>query len=79
MGDLQEIDAALEETLSSKFGIDPTEYDETTPLGAEGLDLDSLALLELAELLEMKLDVSISDEELEGIDTVGELNDALRA
>lgn len=73
MSDLQQIDSVLEEILSSNFRIDTDEYDDSTSLGSEGLDLDSLDVLELTELLEMKLNVSISDEELEDVDTVRDL------
>lgn len=38
---------------------------------AEDLDADSLDLVELVMALEEKFDVSIEEEELEGIETVG--------
>lgn len=78
MSNSQQTNSILEEILSSRFGIDADEYDDGTELGSKGLDLDSLDVLELTELLEMKLDISISDEELEEVDTVGELKAELR-
>lgn len=77
MSDSQHIKSTLEETLSSNFGVGPEEYDDSTSLGAEGLDLDSLDLLELTELLEMELDISLSDEDVEEVETVRDLKDKL--
>lgn len=77
MSDSQQRHTALEELLSSEFGIEYDEYDDSTSLGPDGLDLDSLTLLELTEIIEMKLNVSVSDETLEEIDTIGDLKDEL--
>jgi acyl carrier protein len=46
---------------------------------ADDLDADSLDLVELVMALEDEFDVSIDEEELEGITTVGQAVDLVRA
>ncbi|GGP46731.1 acyl carrier protein [Streptomyces abikoensis] len=40
---------------------------DTTPLGDEGLELESLTLAEVTMRLEEKYDIQFTDEELEGL------------
>lgn len=65
----------VEEILADKFGIIADDYHDRTPLGADGLNLDSLGMMEMAEIVDMRLGVTISDEELETIETVGDLKE----
>jgi acyl carrier protein len=51
--------------------IDPAKVTEDATF-AEDLEADSLDVVELVMALEEKLDISIPEEELEGIKTVGE-------
>ena len=53
------------------------EADQVTPLAsfADDLDSDSLDLVELVMALEEEFDIAIDEEELEGIETVGQAFD----
>lgn len=46
---------------------------------AEDLDADSLDLVELVMALEEEFDVTVEEEELEGIDTIGQAFDLITA
>lgn len=67
----------VEEILADKFGIIADDYDDRMPLGAEGLDLDSLGMVEMAEIVDARLGVSITDEELATVNTVGDLKEMI--
>lgn len=58
--------------------IDPAKVTEAATF-AEDLEADSLDVVELVMALEEKLDISIPEEELEGIKTVGEALDVIAA
>ena len=57
------------------------EADQVTPEAtfADDLDSDSLDLVELVMALEEEFDVAIDEEELEGIETVGQAFDLVTA
>lgn len=67
------IDTSVEEIIASSTGREADEFDGDTPLGPEGLDLDSIAVIEIVEIIEMEHDISIPDEDLETLETVGDL------
>jgi acyl carrier protein len=58
--------------------VDPAKVTESATF-AEDLEADSLDVVELVMALEEKLDISIPEEELEGIKTVGEALDVIAA
>ncbi|HVV35886.1 MAG TPA: acyl carrier protein [Acidimicrobiales bacterium] len=58
--------------------IDPAKVTEEATF-AEDLEADSLDVVELVMALEEKLDISIPEEDLEGIKTVGEALDVIAA
>jgi acyl carrier protein len=58
--------------------IDPAKVTESATF-ADDLEADSLDVVELVMALEEKLDISIPEEELEGIKTVGEALDVIAA
>lgn len=58
--------------------IDPAKVTEEATF-AEDLEADSLDVVELVMALEEKLDISIPEEELEGIKTVGEALNVIAA
>lgn len=68
-------DTSVEDIITEATGIDGDEFQDDTKLGSEGLDLDSIAVIEIVEILEMEFDVSIADDELEELDTVGDLKE----
>jgi acyl carrier protein len=55
------------------------EPDQVTPAArfADDLDADSLDLVELVMALEEEFDVTVEEEELEGIETVGQAYDLI--
>jgi acyl carrier protein len=57
------------------------EPDQVTPEAsfADDLDADSLDLVELVMALEEEFDVTVEEEELEGIETVGAAFDLIKA
>lgn len=63
-----EVDSLIQETLL----LDADDYDDDTTL--EELDIDSLLVVELAEVINMELGVEVTDEALdEDIDDFGDL------
>ncbi len=64
----------VRETLNQP--VDPSAVDGTTALGPSGLDLESLAFIELALNIEKQFGVTIPDDQLEAIAgmTLGEFS-----
>nr|WP_082238518.1 MULTISPECIES: acyl carrier protein [Lachnospirales] len=61
----------LQEIVADKLGVDASEVVETARF-KEDLDADSLDLFEVVMALEDEFGVSISNEDVEGIKTVGD-------
>ena len=66
-----EVLAVMREAAVELLKVDPAKVTEEATF-AEDLEADSLDVVELVMALEEKLDISIPEEELEGIKTVGE-------
>lgn len=68
----------IEEVLSASVGPDDV---DRTPLGRDGLDLESLSLLELTVHVERHYDVRFGEDELDALGgmTVGGLVDLIEA
>lgn len=66
-----EVLAVMRDAAVELLKIDPAKVTEDATF-AEDLEADSLDVVELVMALEEKLDISIPEEELEGIKTVGE-------
>jgi acyl carrier protein len=73
-----EVLAVMRDAAVELLKIDPAKVTETATF-AEDLEADSLDVVELVMALEEKLDISIPEEELEGIKTVGEALDVIAA
>lgn len=71
-------DTSVEEIVASATGADESDFTDDTDLGPEGLDLDSIAIIEIVEIIEMEFDVAISDDDLEELDTVGDIKEHVR-
>lgn len=67
------------EAVEDVFAMDEDEYDDSTSFGPDGLDVDSLQVVEMVETLEYELDVQISDDDLEEIETVGDTIEVVRS
>ena len=73
-----EILSALREIAVEVLGADPGAVVETAAFKAD-LDADSLDLVEVVMAVEERFDISIPEDELEGIVTVGDAVDAVLA
>jgi acyl carrier protein len=71
-GTQQEIEARVRRALE-EFGADPDQIDRDAQL--EALDVDSLDLVELAQIMEDEYGVQLKGEDMEGIKTVGQAID----
>ena len=61
----------LQEAAVEVLAVDPSAVTEEARF-KEDLDADSLDLVEFVMALEERFDISVPEEDLEGIDTVGE-------
>ena len=61
----------LQEIVADKLGVDASEVVETARF-KEDLEADSLDIFEVVMALEVEFGVSISNEDVEGIKTVGD-------
>ena len=73
-----EVLAVMRDAAVELLKLDPAKVTEGATF-AEDLEADSLDVVELVMALEEKLDISIPEEELEGIKTVGEALDVIAA
>jgi acyl carrier protein len=72
----EEAISALREVAVEVLSVEPDQVVESSRF-KEDLDADSLDLVELVMALEEKFDVSIPEEDLDGINTVGNALDLL--
>ncbi|HVM10290.1 MAG TPA: acyl carrier protein [Acidimicrobiales bacterium] len=68
--------ATLKSAAAEVLGVDESQVTEDARF-KDDLDADSLDLVELVMALEERLDVSVPEEELEGIETVGQALDLI--
>lgn len=73
-----EVLAVMRDAAVELLKIDPAKVTEEATF-AEDLEADSLDVVELVMALEEKLDISIPEEDLEGIKTVGEALNVIAA
>jgi acyl carrier protein len=62
--------------LENEKGVTPSRLDDETDLRSE-LELDSVDLISMAMCVESKYRIRLDQEELQGINTVGSLLDAI--
>jgi acyl carrier protein len=74
----EEIFERVKEVLVEQLGVDESEITEAASF-QEDLDADSLDLVELIMELEDQFGVKISDEDAQGIQTVGQAVDYIAA
>jgi acyl carrier protein len=73
-----EVLAALGEIAVEVLGAEPDQVTEASRF-KEDLDADSLDLVELVMLLEERFDISVPEEDLENVATVGQAVDLVMA
>lgn len=69
----QEIGDTIEDIITDRLRVDRAAFDDTTRFDSETLDADSLDVVEMAEAIDANLDVYIPDEDLETLETVGDV------
>lgn len=62
----------IREIICEKLGVSPSEVNMTTSL-KDDLDADSLSLFELVMAFEEEFNLEIEDEQIENIETVGDI------
>jgi acyl carrier protein len=72
--DRQEVLSAIQDVASEVLSVDPDQVTEAARF-KEDLDADSLDLVELVMALEENFDISVPEEDLEGVATVGQAVD----
>ncbi|ADQ66644.1 acyl carrier protein [Halogeometricum borinquense DSM 11551] len=73
MADSQDTTDHIEGIVEERLRVDTGDFDAETPFDGETLDADSLDLVEIAEAIEADVGVHIPDEDLEELETVGDL------
>ena len=66
-----DVDSSVDQIIESVLLVD--EFDEETKLGPEGLGAESIDVVEVAEMIDDDVGVWIPDEDLEDLETVGDL------
>jgi acyl carrier protein len=69
--DTQRVDSIVSQSLR----IDESEFDDDTEFGPEGLDADSIELIEMVETLDVQMDVYIPDEQIDDLETIGDVKE----
>lgn len=67
----QQIEDQLRDELAARFGVDSAEV--TSDATFEALGLDSLALVELSDVLQSTLTVSIADDDFNGEQNIADV------
>ncbi|MDY6818178.1 MAG: acyl carrier protein [Halobacteriales archaeon] len=78
MSSSENIDETVEEIIADRLRVDRSEFDDETSFTGETLDADSLDVVEAAEAIDANLGVHIPDEDLEELETVGDLKTYIR-
>lgn len=73
-----DLDATVEGIVADRCGVEEDAFDESTRFDGDVLEADSLDIVEMAEAVDATLDVYIPDEDLEDLETVGDLQAYLR-
>ena len=68
-----EIERDIVEYLGAHYGVEPDEITDDSTL--DGLGLDSLGLLAIADIVENKYGVSLDDERIAGVRTLSHFKD----
>lgn len=73
-----DIGTTIETIVADRCAVDQSALDGSTRFDGEVLDADSLDVVEIAEAIDATLGVYIPDEELEELETVGDVCDYVR-
>lgn len=73
-----DLDGTIDDLVANRCGVNRDEFTDTTRFDGEVLDADSLDVVEMAEAIDATLDVYIPDEDLEDLETVGDVKAYVR-
>lgn len=79
MSSSADIDSTIDEIIADRLRVEQAEFTDDSSFTGEKLDADSLDVVEAAEAIDANLGVRIPDEDLETLDTVGDLKAYVRA
>lgn len=68
-------DEVVDSVVESVFRLEPDEFDDETTFGPEGIDAESLDVVEMAERIGDATGIHIPDEELEDMETIGDVKE----
>lgn len=68
-----QVEGDIVEYLGAHYGVEPDEITDESTL--EGLGLDSLGVLAIADIVENKYGVSLDDERIAGLRTLSDFKD----
>lgn len=68
-------DEVIDSVVESVFRLDPDEFDDQTTFGPEGIDAESLDVVEMAERIGDATGIHIPDEALEDMETVSDVKE----
>lgn len=69
----QEESKTIDRIVADALLVDESEFDDDTTFDADGLEAESLDIVEMAEFVDDELGVPIPDEDLEDLRTVGDV------
>lgn len=73
-----DIDSTVDGIVADRLRVDRSDFEDGTSFTGETLGADSLDVVETAEAVDAELGVRIPDEDLEAMDTVGDLKAYVR-
>ncbi|MDG5778184.1 acyl carrier protein [Haloarculaceae archaeon H-GB2-1] len=79
MRQTESIDETVDEIVAESLAVTKRSFDDDSNLEAEPLAIESIDVLDIAQALDAELDVHASANDLESLDTVGDLKDFVDA
>lgn len=73
-----EIQEIVIQTIENEWGMERGENDITCDSTMEQLGLDSLDFIDLVTYMEVDLDIVLSDDELENVNTIGQMVELIK-
>lgn len=75
MGTVEDTESAIDGIIASVLAVQESDLDGETSFGPDGLDAESLDIVEMAEMIEERFGVFIPDEDLQDIETVSDVRE----
>lgn len=75
MESIEDVENDINGIIASVLAVQESELDGGTSFGPDGLDAESLDIVEMAEMIEDQFGVFIPDEDLQEIETVSDVRE----